>query len=203
MGFITQILTYKFLPSGKLRLWMSPTTLRHWKMTLSSESVLQSKYRATWVWCDILGAEKVIFASCDKTLFAFSRYKKWRLWKDAIVEGIFHLILVIFYFSKLQDNIWAWLLVQQQILKMYLFFRTQLFELQYCYYSDCPESCWEAKQTELLMKINSCLIETFYLKSHIIKKMFKRETGHKCCRCSSEKYFVLFGKGRKRCGLWW
>lgn len=203
MGFITQIPTYKFLLTGRFRLWMNPTMLRCWKKTLVSKSVLQSKYMATWVWFDIFVAEKVIFASCYKTLFAFLRYRKWRLWKDVSAEGIFHLKLVIFYFSKLLDNIWAWLLVQQQILQKYLFFRTQLFELQYFYYFGCQESCWEASQTALLMKTSSCLIETFYLKSHLIKKMFKRETGHKRCSCSSWKYFVLFNKGRKRCSLWW
>jgi len=104
---------------------------------------------------------------------------------------------ILFYFSMLLDSIWAWLLVQQQILQMYYFFRKQLFELQYLYYFGCQESCWEASQTELLMKINSCLIETLYLKGHLIKKVFNRETGHKHCCCSSGKYFVLFCKGRK------
>lgn len=150
MGFITQILTYKFFWTGRLRLQLNPTVPAHWQTALASKSVLQSKYVAMWVWFDMFVAEKVVFASHYKILFAFWRYRNWR--NECRRAISLETCNILFYFSKLLDNIWAWLLVQHQILWMYLFLG-QLFKLQYFYYFGCQEGRWEASQTELLMKI--------------------------------------------------
>lgn len=75
-------------------------------------------------------AEKVVFASRYKILFAFWRYRNWR--NECRRAISLETCNILFYFSKLLDNIWAWMLVQHQILRMYLFLG-QLFELQYFY----------------------------------------------------------------------
>lgn len=93
MAFISHILTYRFLLTAGFCLWMSPTVLRHWKLYFTSKSVLQSKCRATGVWCDRFVAENVI------CIFFSTRYRKWRLCKCVCVERIFHLKLVAFYFN--------------------------------------------------------------------------------------------------------
>lgn len=72
------------------------------------------------------------------------------MWKDVGVEGVFHLKLVILYFiSQNYKRILGLgaVQVQWQILQMYLFFSTQLFELQSFYYFSCPEAA--GKQTKL------------------------------------------------------
>lgn len=98
---MSQILTYEFSLTGRFRLWKSLLVLRHWKRIFSSKGVLQSKCRATGVWCDRFVAEKVIFASS---------YQQDTGNGDCVnvcvcVERVFHLKLVAFYFNSQNDEV--------------------------------------------------------------------------------------------------